>query len=127
MIFNKARGFLVRVLSLAIVCAGFAQASFAGAIGTGYLVDSEARTGSMQRIEAYLARQDVARQLTSLGVDPASIEARLDGLTQAELSLLESHIEDSAAGGDALSVIGAVFVVLLILELVGVTDVFSRI
>ena len=127
MIFNKARGFLVRFVSLAIVCAGFAQASVAGVVGTEYLVDADARGASIERIETFLAREDVARQLIALGVDPAVVESRLDGLTQAELLTLESRIEHTTAGGDALSVIGAVFLVLLILELVGVTDVFARI
>jgi len=48
-------------------------------------------------------------------------------LTQAELITLESQFNEQIAGGDALAVIGAVFLVLLILELVGVTDVFKSI
>jgi hypothetical protein len=56
------------------------------------------------------------------------IEARVRGLTTAELLALESRIEQQVAGaGDALTLIGAVFLVLLILELLGVTDIFKSI
>ena len=48
-------------------------------------------------------------------------------MTTAELLELESRFDEQVAGGDALGVIGAVFLVLLILELVGVTDIFKSI
>lgn len=124
---NKSRIVLFRILSLAIIAAGFVQVSWAGPIGTDYLVESEARSASLARIEAMLVRDDVAEQLQAYGVDKANIDARLNGLTTAELVELEGHIDAQVAGGDALSIIGAVFLVLLILELVGVTDIFKSI
>lgn len=127
MTFYKLRGFLLRLVSMSIICMGFAQAAPAGMIGTGHLVDSEARAASLARVEVLLARDDVARQLLALGVDQATVVERLNGLSTAELLELEGQIDDQVAGGDALAVIGAVFLVLLILELVGVTDIFKSI
>ena len=127
MIFHTARLFLVRLLSLVLVSAGFAQATFAGAIGTDYLVEAQAHAESRERVEAFVTRAEVAQQLKAFGVDEAGIAARIAGLTPAELLALESHMAHDVAGGDALGIIGAVFLVLLILELVGVTDVFSKI
>lgn len=121
------RGFLVRLLSVALVSAGFAQFSFAGVVGTEYLVEADSRAASLERIETFLARDDVAQQLSAFGVDEASIEARLAGLTGAELLALEGRIEEHTAGGDVLGLIGAVFLVLLILEIVGVTDIFKSV
>jgi len=63
--------------------------------------------------------------LQAFGVDQAIVQERLQGLTQAELITLESQFNQQIAGGDALGIIGAVFLVLLILELVGVTDIFK--
>ena len=127
MMAKNLRGFLVRLLSVALVAAGFAQFSMAGIVGTEYLVEADARTASLERIETFLARDDVAQQLRALGVDEANIEARLAGLTNAELLALEGRIDQHTAGGDALAIIGAVFLVLLSLELVGVTDIFKSI
>jgi hypothetical protein len=127
MFFKKSRIFLVRLASLALICTGFAQFSVAGVIGTEYLVEADARATAIERIEAYLVRDDVAQQLESLGVDKSDVDARLQGLTNAELLMLEGRLESMTVGGDALALIGAVFLVLLILELVGVTDIFKSI
>jgi len=127
MILRRARAALLRLLSVSIVCMGFAQAAPAGVIGTGYLVDGEARAASLARIEVALAREDVARQLAALGVDRAVLAERLGSLSNAELLELEGTIDEHVAGGDILGLIGAVFVVLLILELVGVTDIFKSV
>lgn len=127
MTLQKSRGFLFRLVSIALISAGFAQVSFAGMIGTEYLVEADARADSIARIESFLARADVAKQLQSLGVDKADIEARLAGLTNAELLSLEGRLDQQVAGGDALAVVGVVFLVLLILEIVGVTDIFKSV
>lgn len=123
--FRKSRAFFVRVISLALVSAGFAQISFAGVVGTDYMLEAEARNASLARVESLIAREDVAQQLQAFGVDQAIVQERLQGLTLAELITLESQFNQQIAGGDALGVIGAVFLVLLILELVGVTDIFK--
>ena len=125
--FRRSRGIFVRVLSIALITAGFTQASWAGMVGTDYIVEANAREASLARVEALLARDDVATQLQSLGVDKAVIQDRLQGLTNTELASLAGQIDQQVAGGDALALIGAVFLVLLILELVGVTDIFKSI
>ena len=53
--------------------------------------------------------------------------ARVDQMTSAELASFESSLNQGIVGGDALAIIGTVFLVLLILELVGVTDIFKSI
>ena len=122
---QKARGALVRLVSVSIVCMGFAQVAPAGMIGTAYMLDDESRAASVSRIEILLARDDVARQLEAFGVDQALVVERLNGLSHAELLELEGQLDAQVAGGDIIGLIGAVFVVLLILELVGVTDIFK--
>ena len=120
-----ARDFIVRLVSVTLVGMCFVQSSSAGMIGTEYMIDREAYSNSLSRIETLLAREDVAKQLAALGVEQAVISERLQGLSQAELTTLEARLDQQIAGGDALGVIGAVFLVLLILEIVGVTDIFK--
>ncbi|MDX1698408.1 MAG: PA2779 family protein, partial [Thiohalobacterales bacterium] len=74
-----------------------------------------------------LARDEVRMQMLELGVDPAHVEARVEALSDAELARLSNGIGDLPAGSGALEVIGIVFVVILILELLGVTNVFTKI
>jgi hypothetical protein len=121
------RASILRAVSISLVCLGFAQVAPAGMISTSEIVDNQTRVESLSRIELLLAREDVTRQMVALGVQPQQVMARLDAMTTAELIELESRFDEQVAGGDALGLIGAVFLVLLILELVGVTDVFKSI
>jgi hypothetical protein len=72
-----------------------------------------------------LVQDQVAKQLQAFGVDADDVSLRLQGMTTAELINLEGQLDSQIAGGGALGVIGTVFLVLLILELVGVTDIFK--
>jgi hypothetical protein len=125
MVFEKARGALMRLISVSIICMGFAQVAPAGMISTAHLVDQESRAASLSRMEVLLARDDVSRQLEAFGVDRALVVERLNGLSHAELMELEGQLDQQVAGGDVVAVVGVVFIVLLILELVGVTDIFK--
>ncbi len=91
------------------------------------LAQSRAAASSEERarVQAFLSRKDVAQQLTRLGVDAASAQARVDALTDAEVAQLDHQIEQLPAGGS--SVLGAlvfIFVLLLITDILGFTKVF---
>ena len=124
---HTVRVFLARLVSITLIGASFVQSSSAGMIGTDYLIDQEMHAEAVNRIELLLARDAVAAELEALGVDAEAVSERLRGLSHSELVMLEAQLDQQIAGGDALGVIGAVFLVLLILELVGVTDVFKAI
>ena len=122
---NIARSFIVRLASVALISMGFMQAGWAGMIGTDYMIESDGKAAALARLDHLLAQEEVARQMVALGVDPADVSARLQGMTYAELQTIEGRIDSQLAGGDAIAVIGVLFLVLLILELVGVTDIFK--
>jgi hypothetical protein len=120
------RAALVAVLALAIGNTGFMQSANAGVIDTGALVTT-ARDAHVAAIHTQLAREDVRAQLARYGVEPEAVETRLATLSDAELASLSQRMQDIPAGGDGLLVvIGLTFVVLIILELVGVIDIFKR-
>ena len=119
------RNFVIKLVSISLLGLGFAQASGAAMIGTQQLIQSEARGAQITRIELILARQDVARQLVMLGVDPLAVQLRVGAMTDAELLALEGGLDKHNAGGDAVAIVGAVFIVLIILELMGITDIFK--
>lgn len=103
----------------------FTPAASAAVIDTQTLLAVE--TESPQDVlTAFLAREDVHDQMVALGVDPESAANRVAGLTDQELVELQSHIRELPAGSSALAVLGAVFLVLIVLELVGVTNIFSK-
>lgn len=99
----------------------------AGVIGADAFIGVADRRTSLDRVNAVLARSEVRHELERLGVDPAQTEARVAALSDAELASLANDLEDLPAGGSLLATVGVVFVVLLILELVGVINIFNKI
>jgi hypothetical protein len=117
---------LVRIICLALLNLGSPVVAEAGLIGTLQAVEAGTRSGDLAAVNAALAREQVRGQLLALGVDPSQVEARVAALTDGELRALAGKVSEAPAGGDALAVIGVVFLVLLILEAVGVIDVFKK-
>jgi hypothetical protein len=101
----------------------------AAMVGTADILQAQSNDLARQKVKSFMERQDVARQIQAWGVNPDEALARVDTMTDAEISLLASRIDQLPAGGDALGVILAVsviiFVVLIITDLTGVTDVFT--
>ncbi len=121
--FNRS---VIYVLCFAVLNLGSPMMASAAMIGTLQAVESGSRAQDLATVNASLAREDVRQQFVALGVEPAQVEARIAALTDAELSKLAVQMSDMPAGGDALAVIGIVFIVLLILELTGVIDIFKK-
>ena len=119
------RNSVVSLVSISLLSLGLAQASSAAMIGTQQVVQSEARDARIIRVESILARQDVAKQLVMFGVDPLAVQSRISNMTDTELLALEGKLDTPIAGGDAVALVGAVFIVLIILELMGITDIFK--
>ena len=99
----------------------------AGTIGAEAYLSAADRQVRLDEISAGLARADVRAQLEKYGVQPAEASARVAALNDQELISLAERFESLPAGGSALGTIGIVFIVLLILELVGVINIFNKI
>lgn len=119
--------FVFLFLSLFLVCTCLLPAAQAQVISThSYLATADA-PGDQVRLESLLDQESVRAQLIDMGVDPSAVEARLAHLTPEEQLQLQQRLAELPAGAGALEIIGAVFLVLLILELVGVTNIFNKI
>ena len=121
----KKAGIFMLVISFTFTT--FPAASYAGLVGTDEIISADTRSRQITEIRNVLARDEVKNQMLELGVNPGYVEERLDALTNAELAKLSAGMQELPAGGDAVAVIGIVFIVLLILELLGVTNVFTKI
>jgi hypothetical protein len=118
---------LVQILAVSLLSVGSPIVVQAEIIGTLAGLEAVERDNDLARVNSVLATAEAREQLRALGVDQAQVEARLARLTDSELSTLADKLEQAPAGGvDILAVIGVVFVVLLILEAVGVIDVFKK-
>lgn len=117
------RTLLIGWLSVAMMLIGLP--AHAGMIGTEQAVAANARADNLATVQGFMAREDVRAQLETWGVEPTQATERVAHLSDAELQQVAMNIENQPAGGGALVIIGVVFLVLLILELVGVTNIFT--
>ncbi len=120
------RRVLAALTAACFLALGF-QSATAGVIGTQEFLSGTERAAQLDRVQAALARADVQAALVRLGVEPTAAGERVASLSDAELSRVAGQLDSLPAGGDSLlAVIGIVFVVLLILEITGVTDIFKK-
>ena len=122
--FKKTVAMLL-ILSMSLL--GLPAVGLAAPIGTDTLVQLNQRGELLSRIQMQLASDDVRAQFLERGVSPDEVDARIAALSTEELQTLSMQLDELPAGGSLLAVIGVVFVVLLILEMVGVTLVFTKV
>ena len=118
---------VVAVLAASLFASSLQSAAYADVISTQQYLTAIDREATRARVDAVLAREEVRAKLEQYGVDSIETEARLAALTDQELEQLATDLENMPAGGDLLAVVGIAFIVLLILELTGVIDIFSKI
>lgn len=118
-------GVIFRNALIGLLLAAMTLPAHAQLVSTGDALALEA--GQLeQRVEAFLLRDDVAAELAQYGISHERAMARVDNMSAAELEQLAGRIDEMPAAGDGVIVIaGVVFIVLIILELVGVTDIFK--
>lgn len=98
------------------------QTAQAGMVGTQQLLPAQA---DRARVDAFLERDDVRRALEDQGVSVADAKARVAALSDAEIADLNGRLDQLPAGGDSvLGILFAVFIILLVTDILGFTKVF---
>ncbi len=115
---------LTASLALAPALLPYAQAEI---IDTPTVLGATTRDEQLNKVQDTLRRKDVAAQLEQLGVSAERVAERVDAMTDAELQAFASRLDQAPAGGDGFALVGIVFVVLMILEFVGVIDIFKKV
>ncbi|MGO2008853.1 PA2779 family protein [Vreelandella alkaliphila] len=77
-----------------------------------------------ERINEILARADVQEELLKQGVDVDDVEARVAALSDAEAQQMAEQLEQLPAGAGVIGALFAVFVILLVTDILGLTDVY---
>ncbi len=113
-------------VSAGMILLGTPSTSAAAMIGTETLASQTLRADTEARIQTLLSRDEVQSKLIAWGVDVEKAKSRANAMSDAELQRVAYALDQQPAGGDVIVLVGVVFVVLLILELVGVTNVFTR-
>ena len=96
----------------------------AAMIGTDELTASTQSTQDRARVRSFLQRDDVRNLLQKRGLDANTALARVDAMTDTEIQTVAGQIDHLPAGGDVLGILFAVFVILLVTDILGLTKVF---
>ena len=111
------------LLSIALMSMSFTSAQAAmitNDIVINHVQHNSARTELLQTIN----RADIKEQLLNLGVKTEDIESLIKLMTHEEIAQLNQQIDEMPAGGDVLGVILIIFIVFVITDVIGATDIF---
>jgi hypothetical protein len=126
-IYRVARPLSIFLAIWVFMISGPSQA-MAALVGTERVFDAERVQNARELIHSLMAREDIQAALVREGIDPQEAQARAESLSDAEAIRLAGAIETLPAGGSSLGIIvGAillVFILLLITDILGYTDVF---
>ena len=117
---NIARAMLICFAPFAM----FAPVSQAAMIGTDQVISSTQSQSDRAHLIESLSRADLADQLRSAGVDPVQLKNRVASLTDDEVAMMNEQLDELPAGGGVLGVAVFIFVVLLITDVLGYTEIF---
>lgn len=125
---NRARFVSIIMASLMFLITVPYQSIFAAMISTQVTIESARAQKARADLKNLIARENVEKYLIAQGIDPVEVKSRIDSLTDAEAIAMADQIEELPAGGSAIGVIvGAVlivFLVLLVTDILGYTDIF---
>ncbi len=115
---------LTLALSFLLICAPISQAQ-AAIIANAQIIDQVQQVNDKAALLQTINRVDVQEQLLTMGVDTAELESRVSQMTQQEIAQLNQQINDLPAGGSSiLGIIVLIFIIFIITDVIGATDIF---
>jgi hypothetical protein len=102
-----------RLLGMLVLGLALAAPAHAGMIGTEAAQAGDERS----RVRAMLARPELAGEIERMGIAPQEAAARVDAMTEAEVSQLAGRLDALAAGG-AVGDRDLLLIILLILLII---------
>ena len=109
--------FLTALFSISIMI--MSSQSHAGMVTTPSLLAQDFNPNELAH-----SRQQIIEQLVELGVEKEMAITRVAGMTDQQISELTQKIEELPAGADTGGVLLALFIIFVITDAMGVTDIF---
>ena len=117
---------LVYVLVMSFTFVQTAPA-IAGIVGTDSFLTEQSIQQDRENLRTLMTRSEVRTLLQQNGLTVEQAQQRVDALTDTEVRQLAQRFEELPAAGDAAVVILVIALVVIILELAGITDIFTGI
>jgi hypothetical protein len=115
-----------KFLKASILCPmlvlGMSQAN-AAVFSSEQVISNQQFNFNKQQVLSYVDSAEVQNKLIELGVSPADAKQRIANMTAEELNALNSQMNEMPAGG-IVGVVVTVLVVVVVTDLMGLTDVY---
>ncbi len=96
----------------------------ASMVTTSQLVQQAQAGLEKDNIQNLLARVELRDQLSAMGINVVAADLRVAQLTNAEVAQLNARIDQLPAGSGPLEIILVVFILFVITDMLGATDIF---
>ena len=124
MMYTSMKRIMTLLLSLAMLNM-YSLPAYAGVVTTEQLIQQQLESLDRDGLVSLLDRDEVRQQLVDRGVDPEYAKQRIAALSDAQIEQIRSEIDQLPAGSGVVGILIAVLLVLVILDIVGVTNIFS--
>ena len=96
----------------------------AAIIGNDQIVNQDLSNETRDGLQQLFEQESAQQQLQEWGIKPVQIKSRIARLTDAELARINQQVNDLHAGGDVLGILLVLFLVFVITDIFGATDIF---
>jgi len=101
------------------------QISHAAMVTTNNAIQAQQIQMDRTEILDLFAQENLRDQLTQMGVDPDKATDRIANMTDVEIAQLNDRLKDMPAGEGVGGVLLVVFIVFVITDMLGATDIFT--
>jgi len=96
----------------------------AAMIGNSQIIQQDLSQQTRDSLQQLLQQDAARQQLQAWGIGPEQARNRIDSLTDTELARINGQLGDLDAGGSILGVLLVIFIVFVITDVIGATDIF---
>jgi predicted PurR-regulated permease PerM len=96
----------------------------AAMIGNQQIINQNHPGQTRDSLQQLLEQETARQQLQAWGVSPDQLKSRIGSLTDAELASINQQVNDLNAGGNILGILLVIFIVFVITDVIGATDIF---
>ena len=115
---------LALILSMLLIIMPMAPLQ-AAIIGNETIINQAPSALTRDHMQALLGQESARQQLQAWGVSPELITARINRLTDAELARINQEADTLKAGGtNVLGILLIIFIVFVITDVIGATNIF---
>ena len=126
-LFVLSKRFFTVLMVVSFFSLGMQNVAVAGIVTSGDLVAAQQNQLERDQLKTWMAREDVRDQLITLGVDVDAAIGRVDSMTDLEVQQLSATMDELPAGSGFAETAVLAFLVLVVLEVTGVTDILPNI